>query len=263
MLGWLVLAFVVGVVCAMAGAWLFGHLRRRANPLPSSGTDVTAEPSAQRSKSALDDLGVSEIVPIEPSDPIASPVSRAAPREPEASAMIRAAILRTMAERMPERIPILIVCPPLHRLPAVWHVHLSPTVTVAVGDGRQITVAPPKPSICWRLVNGRIVDVAEGEPDRSPHGSDDTVHVAGWYVQAALQTGSGTTNELVASVYGDQRGPTALRADASSRSTVEAALRRAIDLAAGGGSGDTTPLLSYSRAAWQAHERIWLRAREA
>ena len=262
MVGWLVLAFVLGVVCALVGVWAARHLHGRpADPVRST-PDATAEVSARRSLSLLDDLGTSQIVQPEPSGRTSSPIDGAAPGDPISGATVRAAILRAAAERMPGGSTILIVCPPRHRLPAAWHVHLSPIVTVALEDGRQITVAPPEPSIGWRLVNGRVVDVAEGEPDRSPHASEDTVHVVGWYVQITLQVGTGARHELVASVYGDQRGPTALEADAGSASAVESALRRAIDLAAGGGSGEESPLLSYSRTAWQDHERIWFRARE-
>jgi hypothetical protein len=176
---------------------------------------------------------------------------------------VQTLVLTLTADRLSAEGRALVNCPPGERLPCVWHVHLSAVPVLAIPDGRTISLDLPPPSHDWKLPSGRRVHVADGRAEPRITHDAVSVHVTGPYVKVTLDADGPTRHTLTASAFGDPRGPSELRADLSDPAAAEAALRQAIDLAAGSRLSGSPVVLSYSRAAWDSHARYWLEATDA
>jgi hypothetical protein len=243
-----VVAFCVGVACVLATQRLRDRQgQTAADVLPTrprsadgpSQPGPVSEPSKPNLELAADVL----VLPTDPAD---------------AASTIRALVLQSTAERMPAGWSALLVCPPDGRLPAIWHVHLAPKVVLAIPDGRTIPIPPPSPARAWTLPGGRVVTLAEGGTEPAITHETVTVQVAGPYLKVALTTGPGGQRRLAVSAFTDPRGPSEVRTDGAEARAIVGALRQAIELAVSGRMTASPPNVGYSRAAWDAHERLWI-----
>lgn len=171
---------------------------------------------------------------------------------------IRSLIVRAVAERGPGGITSLVLCPPSHPMTMSWHVHMVLALALDLRDGRTLHLTPPAPSHEWELPHGRIVGVAEGNPEPSPPNTTLAIRVGGPYLGISLTVMPGEPAILIGTVVGAADGSPELRASATDVEAVQGMLRQGIELAAGTRVAGSPPTLGYSLPAWSSHERVWI-----
>ncbi len=242
-----VVAFVLGVVTTIV------VMRLSSGPTPKA--DQAIRPLAYPTHGV--DVGHGAGIPATP------PGMRPPGLPPHGAGIggaVQALVLTVTADHLAPASRALVVCPPGERLPMVWHVHLAAVAALSVPDGRTIPLTPPPSTHDWKLPTGRRVRLAEGRAEHQVTHDAVTVQVTGPYVKVMLASDGAQHQWLIATAFGDPRGPSELRADLSDLPAAEAALRQAIDLAAGSHLAGTPTVLGYSRAAWEGHTRYWLDA---
>jgi hypothetical protein len=229
-------AFVLGVVCTLVGLRLSRRVRVSSD---ASQAQVSDHP----------DL---------------SPVLPEAPAEPGDAAQLPRAlhtlVLTTVGEQVATGSAALVLSPPPHPTTMIWHLHFEPSIAMELPDGRSIPMPAPPTIHQWRLPSGQIVLVSQGMSDAPAGEATTTLRVAGPYLRVTLSSRDGRWRTVTARAYGDPRGPSDLTADVSDWRAVEAALRQACSLVLGASPRQAPAALGYGRAAWETHERVWMRS---
>jgi hypothetical protein len=237
-------AFCLGVACTLAAQRFLGR-QPRSGPTERIAVEASATPAPGGELVAAPNAFPTDSMPL-PTDPAG------------ATGTIRSLLLQITAERIPVGWTALLVCPPDRTLPAAWHVHLASTVVLAIPDGRTMPIPMPRPVRRWSLPGGRTVSVAEGGAERPITHESVSVQVSGPYLKVALANDAEGHLRLQASTFADPRGTSEIQTVASGSAEIVGALRQAVDLAVSGRMTGMPPTVGYSRAAWEAHERIWL-----